>query len=139
MKNSIRKNSIKSLIALFAMSLVAVFVFPVFAPANTVVNATTATNSKEVVEWTAGAPTNQNVVYNGNGTISVSNVYDAVQQIKGDAYNPYKNIVKKTIVITNLVSPGGGRHGVSIGIYNSSNSAYGANKYAWSNPRVNIS
>ena len=138
MKNSIRKNSIKSLIALFAMSLVAVFVFPVFAPANTVVNATTATNSKEVVEWTAGAPTNQNVVYNGNGTISVSNVYDAVQQIKGDAYNPYKNIVKKTIVITNLVSPGGGRHGVSIGIYNSSNSAYGANKYAWSNPRVNI-
>ena len=98
-----------------------------------------AETGKTVVEWTAGTPNGKDFVDNGDGTVTVTDAYAAVQQIKGDAYNAYKNIVKKTIVITNLVKQGvSGNHGVSIGIYNGSNSAYGANKYAWTNPRVNI-
>ena len=98
-----------------------------------------AETGKTVVEWTAGTPNGKDFVDNGDGTVTVTDSYAAVQQIKGDAYNAYNNIVKKTIVITNLVKQGvSGNHGVSIGIYNGSNSAYGANKYAWTNPRVNI-
>ena len=73
-------------------------------------------NEKTVVEW-VGKPSSNEMVNNGDGTITANEVYSAQKIVDGKNFNPVKNIVKKSLVITTMQDYSGGNTGINFGTF----------------------